>query len=71
MNNAGMLLLIEKLTRRNEEQERNTAAYQVSRANLQYCTAEQQIANTQRQQMCANTHPSFRGLNYVSATQLC
>jgi len=50
--------------RRQEEQERNTAAHQLSRADPQYRTAEQQVANAQRQQVCANTHPSFRGLNY-------
>ena len=50
--------------RRQEEQERNTAAHQVSRADPQYRTAEQQVANTRRQQVHANTHRSFRGLNH-------
>ena len=34
------------------------------RADPQYHTAEQQVANTRRQQVRANTHPNFRGLNY-------
>jgi len=42
--------------RRQEEQERNTAAHQVSQADPQYRTSEKQVVNTQRQQVRANKH---------------
>ena len=47
-----------------EEQEKILQLTRLSRADPQSRTAEQQVANTQGQQVCANTHPSFRGLNY-------
>ena len=47
-----------------KKQERNTAAHQVARADLQYRATEQQVANAQRQKVSAGTHCSFMGLNY-------
>jgi len=47
-----------------QEQERNTTAHQVARADPEYRTTEQQITNARRQQVSASTRPSFRGLNY-------
>jgi len=52
------------LARRQEEQERNTAAHQISRADPECRTAEQQMTTARKQQVSASTRPSFRALSY-------
>jgi len=50
--------------RRQEEQERNTTAHPIARADPEYRTAEQQMATARRQQVSKSTRPSFRALSY-------
>ena len=57
MNNVGIMLLIGKLAWiHKEDKNSKKEILQLTRADPQYRTAEQQVR--------ANTHPSFRGLNY-------
>ena len=51
-------------TTRREERQHDQPQHQLARADPLYRAQEQQMENTERHQVHASTHPSFRGLNY-------